>query len=135
MFIDYIVALQYNLDNVKENNWSSTLGMLGQLFFLILIFVFILFLTYYSTKWVSTLKFKTRNSKNIKIIESTSVGVQNTIQLIQVGEQFFLIGVTKENITFLSELTGKFDKEENEEQKNKVPFEKYMQEFFDKRKK
>lgn len=135
MFIDYIVALQYNLDNVKENNWSSTLGMLGQLFFLILIFVFILFLTYYSTKWVSTLRFKTRNSKNIKIIESTSVGVQNTIQLIQVGEQFFLIGVTKENITFLSELTGKFDKEENEEQKNKVPFEKYMQEFFDKRKK
>lgn len=135
MFIDYIVALQYNLDNIKENNWSSTLGMLGQLFFLILIFVFILFLTYYSTKWVSTLRFKTRNSKNIKIIESTSVGVQNTIQLIQVGEQFFLIGVTKESITFLSELTGKFDKEENEEQKNRVPFEKYMQEFFDKRKK
>jgi len=43
-------------------------------------------------------------SKNIKVMEITSVGPGSTIQLVKVSEEYFLIGVTRTHINFMTKL-------------------------------
>lgn len=133
MYLNYILITQSNVG--KGNNWSSTLGMLGQFFLLIIVFIIILFLAYYSTKWLASSRFSIKRNSNVRIIESISVGYQSTIQLIKVGSKLFLIGVTKESVTFLTEIDEEINEDENKQNDFKVPFEKYLQEYFNKKKK
>lgn len=133
MYLNYILITQSNVG--KGNNWSSTLGMLGQFFLLIIVFIVILLLVYYSTKWLASSKLSIRKNSNVRIIESISVGYQSTIQLIKVGSKLFLIGVTKESVTFLTEIDEEINEDENKQNDFKVPFEKYLQEYFNKKKK
>ncbi|MCL2702297.1 MAG: flagellar biosynthetic protein FliO [Defluviitaleaceae bacterium] len=43
-------------------------------------------------------------SKHMRVLEITSVGPGSTIQLVKVSEEYFLIGVTKTHITFMTKL-------------------------------
>ena len=43
-------------------------------------------------------------AKNIKVIETYKIAPSKYIQIIQIGKKQYAIGVTKEQITFLSEL-------------------------------
>lgn len=93
----------FYLNNAYSTNWSSTFSILGQFFFLIVIFVFILFLAYFTTKFLAGWKIKTTNKGNINIIETISIGT-NSIHIIKVSEQYFLISSSKEGIRLISEL-------------------------------
>lgn len=135
MYSNYILLMQSNVSTLKRNNWSSTLGMLGQFFLIIIVFIGVLVLAYYSTKWIASSRFNFRKSSNVKIIESISVGYQSTIQLVKVGSKFFLIGVTKESVTFLTEVDEEINEENDKQNDSKIPFEKYLQDYFNKRKK
>ncbi len=137
MFFDYIIFLQSQIDISNGNNWSSTFEMLGQFFFLIVIFAAILFLAFFSTKKLASFKMNGRGGAGMKIIETMAVGSQNSVQLIKIGKKYFLIGVSKENISFLAEI-NECDipvREEKEKKTEKFPFEKYLQDYFGKRKK
>ena len=48
------------------------------------------------------------SQRNLKVIESLSVGEKRTVALIQVGERRFLIGNTPHQITLLSQLEDEF---------------------------
>ncbi|WP_058485167.1 flagellar biosynthetic protein FliO [Defluviitalea phaphyphila] len=84
-----------------NTNWFK---MLGQFFFLIIIFILILILTYYVTKWIGKFQYKKYQGNNIKIIESITIAPQKTLQLIKVGNKIHLIGLSKDNITYLTEI-------------------------------
>lgn len=130
---EYIVCLQNGLDFNSGKNW---LDMLGQFFLLIVIFIVILALAYYSTKWASNLRMRGAGSLNMKVLESVSVGNQSMIELIKAGNKYFLVGVTKDNITFLTEIDEDnlvFD--EDGEFSKAIPFEKYLKDYFNKKKK
>lgn len=131
--INYIVCFQDMAGVNSEKNW---LDMLGQFFLLIIAFVVILVLAYYSTKMVAKVRLNGFKSNNIKIIESVSAGYQNMIQIVKVGSKFYLIGVTKEKITFLTEIEGDdLDITEKSNNEQVFPFEKYLKEYFNKNKK
>lgn len=135
MLINYIVCMQPQINNASKNNWSSTLGMLGQLFFLVIIFIIILFMAYYCTRWIAGSKLRFRKNSNFEIVESISVGYQSTIQIIKVGEKFLLIGVTKDNISFLSEIEKDSIKINSDKTVEKGYFDKYLEQYLNKRKK
>lgn len=75
-----------------------------QLFGAIIVFVLVLFATYYVTKWMAKSGVITPKSKNIKVIETFKIAPNKYIQIIQLGNKYYSIGVTKDNISFLSEL-------------------------------
>lgn len=136
MFLfDFIICSNSVVVNGGDNNWSSTFGMLGQFFFLIIIFVIILFLAYLSTKWIARAKISNGRNRNLHIIESVSVGIQGTVQLVKAGERFFLIGVTKEKITFLSEVDNILIEDEKKVMNQNFHFENFLNDYFSKRKK
>lgn len=82
-------------------NWFN---MLGQFFFLVLLFAFVLFGAYYVTKCIGKIHYQSFQSKNIKVLESISIAPQKTLKLVKVGNTIYLLGITKENIVFLSEI-------------------------------
>lgn len=136
MFFDYIIFLQSQIDIGKGNNWSSTFEMLGQFFFLIVVFVAIIFLAFFSTKKLASFRLNSRGA-GMKIVETLAVGTHNVVQLVKIGKKYFLIGVSRENISFLAEI-DECDipvQEEKEKRTEKFPFEKYLQDYFGKRKK
>lgn len=75
-----------------------------QLFGLILVFILILVVTYYTTKFVGGVKMGITKSSNFKVIETFKLTQNKYLQLIQVGTRYFVIAVSKDNITFMTEL-------------------------------
>lgn len=101
-----------------------------EVFSLTIIFVFVLWLSYYSTKLIARAKIKTLSKNNMKVIETISIGF-NHIHIIKVNNQYFLISSSKDGIRFLSEIDGKdLIIDEN----NTLAFEKHLKNYFNKTK-
>lgn len=79
---------------------------------------------------------KKKQDTNIKIIEATMVGPQKNLQLVKVGQEYLLIGVTKDRITFIKEIDKdsiKVDTATKMEQG--IPFSKHLEDLIKKKKK
>ena len=75
-----------------------------QLISVLIIFVFVLFITYFTTRWIAGHQNTRINNKNLKIIESISVGNNKYISIIQAGELYLVVSVNKDDIRLLSQL-------------------------------
>ena len=84
-----------------SSGWDSFFQLIGVL----LIFLFVLAITYFTTKWIAGYQKGTMSNKNIKVIESFRVNNNKLIQIIQVGEKYLAISVCKDSINVLTELT------------------------------
>ncbi len=72
---------------------------------LILIFIFILVLAYFTAKLSAKLQSNTLNKKaNIKIIESFRLGGNKFISIVKIGEDFYALGFGKDEITMIDKL-------------------------------
>lgn len=76
-----------------------------QLIATLFVFVLVLALTYFVTKWIAKSGAMQSRAKNIKVIETYKIAPSKYIQIIQIGKKQYAIGVTKEQITYLTELT------------------------------
>ena len=76
-----------------------------QLITALFVFVLVLALTYFVTKWIAKSGAMQSRAKNIKVIETYKIAPSKYIQIIQIGKKQYAIGVTKEQITYLTELT------------------------------
>ncbi|WP_026835641.1 flagellar biosynthetic protein FliO [Eubacterium xylanophilum] len=75
-----------------------------QLIATIIIFVLILVATYYATKWIAGSGALQARTKNIKVLETFKIGPNKYIQIVQLGSKYYAIGISKDNITFLTSL-------------------------------
>lgn len=75
-----------------------------QLLATIVIFVVVLAVTYYATKWIARSGAIQPYTKNIEVIETFKIAPNKYIQIIKLGNKYYSIGVSKENITFLTPL-------------------------------
>ncbi|WP_317367329.1 flagellar biosynthetic protein FliO [uncultured Tyzzerella sp.] len=116
------------LANLAEKSQSTNfLEMAFQLIFLIFVFVAVIFLAYYSTKFIAGAKIKTMEKNNMKVIETISIGFNN-IHIIKVNKQYFLISSSKEGIRILSEINGE-DLIISDNNINVIPFEKQFKQY------
>lgn len=81
-------------------HWQNVLELIAVL----IVFIFVLAATYYVTKWIGKSGVVQMQSKNIKVIETFKIAQNKYIQIIQLGDKYYSIAVTKDNITFLSAL-------------------------------
>ena len=80
--------------------WENALELIGVL----IVFVLVLVVTYYATKWFGKSGAIQMQSANIKVIETFRIASNKYIQIIQLGNKYYSIAVTKDNITFLAAL-------------------------------
>ena len=107
---NYISLLSFQdeltADPISDVTSWTPMPTILQFLYLLVIFGVVVFLAFYTTKWIAKVKISKgggRNS-NVRIIDSVSVGQQGQVHLLKAGNQYILIGVTKERITYLSDV-------------------------------
>lgn len=84
-----------------SSGWESFFQLIGVL----LIFLFVLVITYFTTKWIAGYQKGTMSNKNIRVIETFRVNNNKFIQIIQIGEKYLAVSVCKDTMNVLTELT------------------------------
>lgn len=84
---------------------SSTLNNTLQLFGLLLLFIFILIATYFTSKFVGGIKLGQVKKSNFKVIETYKIAPNKFLQIIHIGKKYIVISVNKDDIKFITELS------------------------------
>lgn len=78
---------------------------LGQLIVVLISFVVILILTYYTTRWVAGYQKSKTFTQNLSIQETLRLPNNKYIQLIKAGEDtYYVVGIGKDSVTHLGTL-------------------------------
>lgn len=72
---------------------------------LILIFVLVVALAYFTTKFIAKYQNNLLNGRsNIRVIESFRIGNNKVIAIVRIGETYYALGIGKDEITMLDRL-------------------------------
>ena len=71
---------------------------------LLVIFVFIICITYFTVRWMSKIGQGQSKYSNIEIIETRRITNNKYLQIIKAGDKYLLISVGKDEIHLISEL-------------------------------
>lgn len=85
---------------------NSFLDSVVDLITVLVIFLFVLALTYYVTRWIAGYQ-KTKTAQgNLSVVEAMRVSNSQYIQIVRAGsDKYLVIGVSKEQMTLLATLT------------------------------
>lgn len=83
---------------ILETSLNASTESFLQLISALLIFAFVLLITYFTTRWVGSYQKVRMKSKNLQIIETLSAGNNKTICLLKAGTEYLVIAVGKEEI-------------------------------------
>lgn len=85
-------------------NIILTTGSYAQFITVLVMFVLVLGVTAFVTRWMANYQ-KTQNANcNIEIIETTRITNSKYIQLVRIGETYMAIAVCKDTVTMLGEV-------------------------------
>ena len=94
-----------------------------QMVVILIIFVLILVATYLTSRWVAKSGAIQAHSPNIRVKETFKIAPNRYIQIIELGDQYYAIGVSKDNITFLTALSKEqLDLTPKEDEPGKITF-------------
>ena len=83
---------------------QSTTQSLVELLGLILIFVIVLVVCYFTTKFVAGRQLVQKKVGNFEIVETFALSQNKYLQLIRMGNKYVVISVTKDSVSFVTEL-------------------------------
>lgn len=80
---------------------ESFIQLLGAL----VIFVFVIVLVYFTTKWMGGIQKKRSYNKNLRIIETIGLGNNKMVSIVEAGEVYLVVAIGKEEVHLLAQLT------------------------------
>lgn len=83
---------------------GGSLESLAQMITLFIIFVLVLAITYFSTKWIGGVQKEKMIGSNVKILETMRISNSKYIQIVKIGNKCFAIAVCKDTVTYLCEV-------------------------------
>ena len=84
---------------------DGVLGSVAQLLTVVVIFIFVLALTYGTTRLAGGIKKQQMAGKNIQIMETVTISGSKFLQIVKVGSRYFLIGISKDSLEYMTELS------------------------------
>jgi len=83
-----------------QNSIQSLFELLG----LILIFVIVLVVCYYTTRFVAGRQLVQKKIGNFEVVETFAIAQNKYLQLIRMGTKYVVVSVTKDTVTYVTEL-------------------------------
>lgn len=83
---------------------ASGVDSFFQMIGVLLIFIFVLALTYFCTRWIAKYQKGMNFNRNIHVIETCRLTNNKFIQIIEVGGRCMAIAICKDSVTMLCEL-------------------------------
>lgn len=71
---------------------------------LLIIFAFVIAVTYFTVRWISKVQQGQTKCSNIEIIETKRITNNKYLQIVRAGDKYILIGIGKDEINMISEL-------------------------------
>ncbi|MDE6750905.1 MAG: flagellar biosynthetic protein FliO [Lachnospiraceae bacterium] len=84
-----------------SNNVDSYL----QFMTVLIIFVFVLVVTYWTTKWIAGYQKGQLRNTNMELIEAIRLTNNKYIQIIRVGQKYLAVAICKDSVTMLTEIS------------------------------
>ena len=84
---------------------SGSLDSFFKLISSILIFIFVVAITYFTTYWMAGFQKKKSTSKNLKVIETVNVGSHKFVSIIEAGTEYLVVSIGKDEVRLLTKLT------------------------------
>lgn len=84
---------------------SSTFSSFIQLVGVLVIFVFVLIITYFVTKWIGGYQKIQMSGRNFQVIDTVRIAGGKFVQILKLGEVYLVIAVGKDEVTMLAKLT------------------------------
>ncbi len=85
----------------------SSLESFLQLCFVLFIFVAVLVMTRYATKWIAGYQKVQMSGRNLEIVETLRLSSNKYLAVVRAGEdRYFVIGVGKDEVTAIGELSA-----------------------------
>jgi flagellar protein FliO/FliZ len=105
-----------------SNNWDNFIEFMTVL----IVFVGVLALTAWTTKFIANYQKQVGNSGNIEVVESIRITNNKYIQLVRVGETYVAIAVCKDTVTTLCEIPKEQIKDFTKEAGKGKSFKEYL---------
>ena len=70
----------------------------------VLIFVFVLFLTYITTKYVAKIQNVRMSSSNISIVESQKLSANKGLYIVKIGQEYYALATGKDTVNVIGKL-------------------------------
>jgi len=83
-----------------QNSIQSLFELLG----LILIFVIVLVVCYYTTRFVAGRQLVQKKMGNFEVVETFPIAQNKYLQLIRMGNKYVVISVSKDAVSFITEI-------------------------------
>lgn len=83
----------------------SMISSIIKFIFLLLVFFVLLFAASWFTKWYARSGLLNKQQGNIELMESYPIGQGKVLQIVKVGNRYFLIAQSKDTVAYLTELS------------------------------
>ena len=70
----------------------------------LIMFVFVLGITYFTTRYIAKVQKGQMSNKNMELIDTLRISNNKYLQIVRVGEKFYCMAVCKDSVTMLGEL-------------------------------
>ena len=70
----------------------------------LIMFVFVLGITYFTTKYIAKIQKGQMSNKNMELIDTLRISNNKCLQIVRVGERYYCMAVCKETVTMLGEV-------------------------------
>ena len=85
---------------------AGSLDSFVQLITILLLFLFVLVITYVVTRWVSGVQKIQMTGKNMELVETMRISNSKYLQIVRAGEKYLVIAVCTDTVTMLTELSA-----------------------------
>lgn len=82
----------------------ATTQSIGQLLTVLLIFAFVLVITYLTSRFIGNYQKEKLSGENICVIETQRISPNKYVQIVKIGNKYFAIANCKDTVTMLSEI-------------------------------
>lgn len=83
---------------------TSRLESIVQFITLLIIFFFVLGITYISTRYIARVQKEQYSTGNMELIETLRISNNKYLQIVRVGNKYFCMAVCKDTVTMLGEI-------------------------------
>lgn len=84
---------------------TSSVQSFMQLLGVLVIFIFVLVITYATTKWIAGYQKNQLHNKNLSIVESCKITNNKYVEIVKAGDEYLVIAIGKDEVTLLTKLS------------------------------
>lgn len=85
---------------------SGRVSSYGQFLTVLILFVFVLLITWGVTKWIAGYQKGRTAHSNIEIVEAYRLSGNKYVEIVRVGKKYLAVAVGKDSVTMLTEISG-----------------------------